>query len=104
MSGMGAFLAAAHRAKTDRVDSAGLARFGLAVPLHPYPVKTPRVQEVEALRRARRGLSKARAQLRQQARALPSAAPLLTPAIAALKTQVKPVDAALPDRLPRTPS
>lgn len=90
-----AFLAAAHRAKTDRVDSEGLARFGLALPLHPYPVKTRAVEQTEALLRARAGLTKALVQLQQQVKALPDGAAYLLPAVQALRQQGAALDAAL---------
>lgn len=62
-----AFLAAlSPRAKTDRVDSYGLARYALAVPLRPFPVKGEVVEQVEQLVAARKGLTQSRMRLRQQ--------------------------------------
>ena len=53
-----AFLAVLHpRAKTDRLDSQGLAHYALALPLRPFPVKAESVVQLEQLLAARKGLS-----------------------------------------------
>jgi len=92
-----AFLSAVSpRAKTDTLDSHGLARYGLAVPLCPYPMKSQVVERVDQLLTARKGLSRALMSLRQQQAELPEAAPYLAEAIAALKAQLAALDAALP--------
>ncbi len=83
------------RAKTDRLDSYGLARYGLAVPLREYPRAAAVVEHVGQLQSARRGLVNARMRLRQQAVALPAAAPFLAAAIAGLDTEIAALDAAL---------
>ena len=80
------------RAKTDRLDSWGLARFGLAMPLRPYPRKRAAVEQVEQLLAARKGLSRSLASLRQQRQSLPYAAGTLDAAIAALSTQQAALD------------
>lgn len=91
-----AFLTAVSpRAKTDKLDSHGLARYGLAVPLKPYPIKGKVVDQVDQLLTARRGLSGALMSLRQQQAELPAAAPFLAEAIAALSAQIKALDAEL---------
>lgn len=83
-----AFLGAlSPRAKTDRLDSHGLAHYGLTVALRPYPIKAPAVARVDELLAARRGLSEAIVRLRQQQAALPAAASFLAAGIAALETQ-----------------
>jgi transposase len=52
------FLASiAPRAKTDRVDSDGLARYGLAAALPPYPVKSETMDRLDQLQAARKGIS-----------------------------------------------
>jgi transposase len=80
------------RAKTDRVDSAGLALYGLSGRLRPYPLPSDAVDQVRQLLAARRGLSGSLAALKQQQAALPRAAEALAPAIAALARQVAALD------------
>lgn len=80
------------RAKTDRVDSAGLALYGLSGRLRPYPLPSPAVDQVKQLLAARRGLSQSLTSLRQQRAALPLAAAVLTPAILALEGQLAELD------------
>jgi transposase len=80
------------RAKTDRLDSAGLALYGLSGRLRPYPLPSTLMDQVRQLLAARRGLSRALAALRQQQAALPRAAHALAPARAALQTQVRALD------------
>lgn len=110
-----AFLRAVQpRAKTDRLDSRGLARYACAVPLRPYPLKTPAMEALDQLLAARQGLAQSMAKLRQQLAALPAAASVLGGAIEALEAQEKALDrqiaaqtrtARLPgvDRLDRVP-
>ena len=80
------------RAKTDRVDSAGLALDGLTGRLRPYLLPSPAVDQVKQLLTARRGLSQSLTNLRQQRAALPLAADVLTPAITALEQQLAALD------------
>jgi transposase len=80
------------RAKTDRVDSAGLALYGLRGRLRPYTLPSDDVDELQQLLAARRGLSRSRSALQQQAKALPRAAATLAPAIAALTQQIETID------------
>jgi transposase len=80
------------RAKTDRVDSAGLALYGLSGRLRPYLLPSEPVDHTRQLLAARRGLSQSLASLRQRRAALPRAADALTPAITALEQQVKALD------------
>lgn len=88
-----AFLWAAQpRAKTDRVDSAGLALYGLRGRLRPYALPSDEVDELQQLLAARRGLSQSRSALQQQQDALPRAAATLAPAIAALTQQIETID------------
>jgi len=89
-----AFLAVLHpRAKTDRLDSQGLAHYALALPLRPFPVKAESVVQLEQLLAARKGLSESLAQLTQQRQVLPYAAAPLAAAIAALRAQQRELDA-----------
>lgn len=88
-----AFLASlSPRAKTDRVDSRGLAMYGVSVPLMPFPHKSEAMQQVEQLLQARKGISESMARLRQQQQALPYAASPLAAAIAALADQQAELD------------
>lgn len=80
------------RAKTDRLDSAGLALYGLTGRLRPYQLPSPAVDTVKQLLAARRGLSRSLTRLRQQRAALPLAAEALGPAIVALEQQITVLD------------
>jgi transposase len=75
------------RAKTDRLDSRGLALFGLSRPLRPYPVKGDAVDKLDQLLAARRGIARSLASLKQQAAGLPQAGEALGGAIAGLRRQ-----------------
>ena len=59
------------RAKTDRLDSRGLALFGLSVPLRLFPVKDARIEQVEQLQAARKGLGETITNLEMQRSTLP---------------------------------
>lgn len=88
-----AFLAAIQsRAKTDRVDSRGLALYALAVPLRPYPLKSPAREQVDQLLAARRLLSRSLASLKQQQAELSYARAPLAGAIASLQAERKALD------------
>lgn len=88
-----AFLAAVQpRAKTDRVDSRGLALYGLSTVLRPFAVKSEAMERIEQLLAARKGISHSLARLRQQRTALPHAAVPLTAAITALGEQQAAID------------
>lgn len=88
-----AFLASVQpRAKTDRVDSRGLALYGLSTVLRPFPVKSEAMERIEQLLAARKGISDSLARLRQQRAVLPHAAAPLTAAITALTEQQAAVD------------
>jgi len=80
------------RAKTDRVDSAGLALYGLRERLRPYLLPSPAVDQVKQLLAARRGLSQSLTSLKLQQASLPLAADALTPAIEALTKQLAALD------------
>lgn len=94
-----AFLGArSPRAKTDRLDSLGLAHYGLAMPLRPFPRKRAGVEQVEQLLAARKGISQSLASLRQQQQTLPYAAEHLEQAIAALRQEQAAIDRRLTHR------
>jgi transposase len=81
------------RAKTDRVDSCGLALFALSQPLRPFPVKSDAVEQLEQLLRARRGLAQSLTDQRQRREELPHAAARLQQVIEGLEEQLKQLDA-----------
>lgn len=75
------------RAKTDKLDSVGLALFALSQPLPPYPLKSKMAEELDQLLSARKGIAAALARLEQQAKELPYAKEALQEAIASLRAQ-----------------
>lgn len=81
------------RAKTDKLDSRGLALFALSQTLAPYPIKTEMQEQLDQLLSARRGLSRAAAALGQQRKELPHAGEALGYAVAEIRSQVKALDA-----------
>lgn len=88
-----AFLRAVQdRAKTDKLDSRGLALYGCATALAPYPIKSEHVEQLDQLLSARKGISQAIMHLTQQRAELPHAAEALTPAIEALRVQRDELD------------
>lgn len=91
------------RAKTDRVDSAGLALYGLTGRLRPYLLPSPAVDQVKQLLAARRGLSQSLTSLRQQRATLPLVADVLTPAISALEQQIAVLDRQMKRALAASP-
>ncbi len=91
------------RAKTDRLDSYGLALYALAVPLRPYPLKPPVLEMLDELLAARRGIVDVLAQLTQQQQALPLAADALTPALEALRAQRDSLDKRIADLTQQEP-
>jgi transposase len=80
------------RAKTDRVDSRGLALFALSQPLARYRLKSHTVEQVDQLLSARKGISSALSRLSLQQRELPHAAEALGEAIRALEEQKAALD------------
>jgi transposase len=92
------------RAKTDRLDSAGLALYGLRQALRPYPLREPALETLHQLLAARRGLSRSLAALEQQRLALPDAAAALQPAVQALRAQRAALDRDLAQRLQHDPA
>lgn len=88
-----AFLRAVQdRAKTDKLDSRGLALYGCAATLAPYPIKSQQVEQLDQFLSARKGISQSIMRLSQQRAELPHAAEALTPAIEALRAQRDELD------------
>lgn len=92
-----AFLASLpQRMKSDRLDGRGLALFGLtraiSQPLMPYPVKGEKVEQLDQLLSARKGLSHTLSKLKQQQRELPYAAAALSVPVAHLEEDLKSLD------------
>lgn len=85
------------RAKTDKLDAAGLALYGLccqgtSCDLKPYPLKSEMQEELDQLLCARKGLSQSVCALQARQRELPRAAATLQPAVSALQEQIKEAD------------
>lgn len=88
-----AFLrATSPRAKTDRVDSLGLAQYAQAVTLRPFPQKREIVEQIEQLLAARAGISQSLTRLTQQRNSLPYAREALEPVVAELHAQRDEID------------
>lgn len=83
------------RAKTDRVDSLGLAWYGRTQVLPSFTPRDPVVDELHDLLAVRKGLSLGRARLAQQLAELAYGQGPLQAAIAALDEQLRQVDARL---------
>jgi transposase len=80
------------RAKTDRLDSRGLALFALDRTLRPYPVKSAPVEQVDQLLSARKGIADAVSRLRQQMKELPHAAGTLKEAVEELQKRQRQLE------------
>ena len=80
------------RAKTDKLDSAGLALYGACCSLKPFPLKSEMHDELDQLLLARKGLSQSLKEWNARQKSLPRAASALAPAIAMLNDQIKQLD------------
>lgn len=80
------------RAKTDKLDGAGLALFGHSRRLHPFPIKSKNVDQLDQFLSARRLLSRSLMSLKLQADSLPLVKDVLLPAIKTLKEQIDHLD------------
>lgn len=89
------------RAKTDRVDSPGLAEYAACGALPLYPRPSPVVEKTRQLLAARKGLSLSLSRLQQQQGALAHAREVLEPACQALREQLATVDRQLAERVQR---
>lgn len=92
------------RAKTDKLDSRGLALYGQACTLPAYPVKKPDVDMLDQLLSARKGISGSISRLQQQQQELPLAASVLEPALADMKRHLKDLDRQIAEKIKSTPS
>lgn len=92
------------RAKTDRLDSRGLALFGLACSLPAYPVKEPDVETLDQLLSARKLLAKSIMGLQLQQQSLPEAASVLASALADLRGHLKQLDQRIQAQTQQTPA
>ncbi len=87
------FLASVHpRAKTDRLDARGLARYACSVALKPYPVKSEQMEQLAQLLAARKSISKSLATFRQQRESLPRAREHVEAAERALTQRLQELD------------
>ena len=93
-----------HRAKTDKIDSHGLAVFGCSRVLPPYPVKEASVDTRDQRLSARKLLAQSVTKLHQQQRELPEAATDLQEALSALSAQVTSLDKHIQRLCQTTPS
>ena len=91
------------RAKTDKLDSYGLAVFGLSRVLPVYPVKEAWVETLDQLLSARKALARSLAKLRLQESELPEAAPYLLPCLAPMQEQIKALDQKIKTLVRETP-
>jgi transposase len=91
------------RAKTDRLDSQGLALFGLSRDLAPYPIKSQAVEQLDQLLSARKGLSLALTSLKQRLTELPYASEVLGSSVEALTAQIKALDGQIAAHIQATP-
>jgi transposase len=80
------------RAKTDKIDSRGLALFGLCCPLADYPVKEAPVEQLDQLLCARRLLATTIAKFQQQQNELTQTRTVTAGALSALQADLKAVD------------
>lgn len=80
------------RAKTDKLDSRGLALYGLDRPLRLYPIKDDTVEQLDQLLKARRGIVHSITGLRQRERELPHAKESLVACVSALEEQRARID------------
>lgn len=92
------------RAKTDKLDSRGLAQFGLACELPVYPLKEPDVETLDQLLSARKGLAKSITNLQLQQQSLPQAASVLEAVVADLKRHQKDLDVRIAALVKQTPA
>ena len=80
------------RAKTDRLDSVGLAAYAQAVELRSFPRKSEIVEQIEQLLSARKGVSQSITRLTQQRNSLPHARAALEPVISELHARRDAID------------
>jgi len=99
------FLASvAPRAKTDRLDAQGLARYASSVPLKPFRLKEEAMERLSQLLGARRSLALSLGTFRQQLQALPQAREHLRAASADLGERLRALDREIAARARREPA
>jgi len=92
------------RAKTDKLDARGLARYALSQPLCAYPLKSVVIDEIDQLLTARKGVSHSLSSLRQRAQELPAARQALAPVLDSLARQLKELDRQIASRVKDAPA
>jgi transposase len=92
------------RAKTDKIDSKGLAMFGLSRPLPEYYLKDHDVDETDQLLSLRKCLSGSIAKLTLQQRELPYVREYAKNAIHLLNLQIREIDRRIADLVKTAPS
>lgn len=80
------------RAKTDKLDSRGLALYGSACPLPAYPIKESAVETLDQFLSARKGIAKSIMRLQLQQQELPEAREVLSCAVSDLKRHLAVLD------------
>lgn len=87
------FLASLHpRAKTDRLDAQGLARYASSVELKPVVIKSDLMQRLSELLAARCSMSRSLSTFRQQAQTLPEARAELLAAASSVAQHLRALD------------
>jgi transposase len=86
------------RAKTDRLDAKGIARYAALVSLRPFVLKDEAMEELAQLLAVRRSLAHSLTTFRLQAQSLPRMKERLAEVIRALNEQVRAVDQELAKR------
>jgi transposase len=92
------------RAKNDKLDAKGIARYAAVVALRPFVLKQPSMEELSQLLTVRKSLSASLAAFRQQAHALPRREAELSPVICTLQQQLRAIDRQLAERARREPA
>jgi len=91
------------RAKTDKIDSKGLAMFGLSRPLEKYEPKEEPVDKADQLLSARKCLSGTVSRLTLQQQQLPHARAIIQTTISTVKLQMKELDKQIDKLVADTP-
>ena len=86
-------LSLSERAKNDRIDARGIARYACHMKLHDYKPKDPAIRQLEELLAMRKKLSQTIAEFTQSREWMPAVADLLTNTLHSLKEQLSELDA-----------
>lgn len=92
------------RAKTDKLDSRGLALYGLASPLPTYPVKEAVVDHLDQLLSARKGLVRSITMLDLQQQSLPLVGSVLADVMSDLRLRLKQLDLTIKTHIQQSPA